>query len=417
MFRLMKNEWKKIWIPVLLTLIVVTVAACTMTATMYPDYSLTYTLDAWEVGTEYLSLLYPLFVVLPVCWNLHQERKNNFLVYVQPRVPMRKYLWAKWMVYAISAFCIITIPYILSAVTALRIDPHLDALNMGNRIFENTYSEYPVVYAVTLSVFRGLIGVLVMTMGFFLAMYCENIFVVLTGPFLYTILENFLLAILGVPQYRLVTAFDPNCLSPEVITTMSFVAGPSLLAAVIILLAIYFSKVKKEKVVAVGEIGLDYYWDKENHEKQEYWFRRQIALAREEKLPMIIHSREAAADTLRVMKEEKSEEIGGVIHCFSYSVEMAEEYLKMGFYLGIGGVVTFKNAKKIKEVVQMAPMERILLETDSPYLAPVPYRGKRNSSLYLPYVVQEIAELKGISEEEVIETTEKNAVRLFRAEE
>ena len=156
---------------------------------------------------------------------------------------------------------------------------------------------------------------------------------------------------------------------------------------------------RMEKAVAVGEIGLDYYWDKENHEKQEYWFRRQIALAREEKLPMIIHSREAAADTLRVMKEEKSEEIGGVIHCFSYSV------------------VTFKNAKKIKEVVQMAPMERILLETDSPYLAPVPYRGKRNSSLYLPYVVQEIAELKGISEEEVIETTEKNAVRLFRAEE
>ena len=171
-----------------------------------------------------------------------------------------------------------------------------------------------------------------------------------------------------------------------------------------------------EKAVAVGEIGLDYYWDKENHEKQQYWFRRQIALAREEKLPMIIHSREAAADTLRVMKEEKSEEIGGVIHCFSYSAEMAEEYLKMGFYLGIGGVVTFKNAKKIKEVVQMAPMERILLETDSPYLAPVPYRGKRNSSLYLPYVVRGIAEIKGISEEEVIETTEKNAVRLFRAE-
>lgn len=172
-----------------------------------------------------------------------------------------------------------------------------------------------------------------------------------------------------------------------------------------------------EKAVAVGEIGLDYYWDKENHEKQQYWFRRQIALAREEKLPMIIHSREAAADTLRVMKEEKSEEIGGVIHCFSYSAEMAEEYLKMGFYLGIGGVVTFKNVKKIKEVVQMAPMERILLETDSPYLAPVPYRGKRNSSLYLPYVVREIAEIKGISEEEVIEMTEKNAVRLFQTEE
>lgn len=138
---------------------------------------------------------------------------------------------------------------------------------------------------------------------------------------------------------------------------------------------------RMEKAVAVGEIGLDYYWDKENHEKQEYWFRRQIALAREEKLPMIIHSREAAADTLRVMKEEKSEEIGGVIHCFSYSVEMAEEYLKMGFYLGIGGVVTFKNAKKIKEVVQMAPMERILLETDSPHLPP---RKKKQPQRLLP---------------------------------
>ena len=141
---------------------------------------------------------------------------------------------------------------------------------------------------------------------------------------------------------------------------------------------------RMEKAVAVGEIGLDYYWDKENHEKQEYWFRRQIALAREEKLPMIIHSREAAADTLRVMKEEKSEEIGGVIHCFSYSVEMAEEYLKMGFYLGIGGVLTFKNAKKLKEVAAIAPLSQIVLETDCPYMAPEPNRGRRNSSLNLP---------------------------------
>lgn len=251
MLRLMKNEWKKIWVPVLLTLIAVTTAACAMTATMYQQYSLIYTLDAWEVGTEYLLLLYPLFVVLPLCWNLHQERKNNFLLYVQPRVSMSKYLWAKWMVYAISAFCIITIPYILSAATALLIDPPLDTLNMGNHIFENTYSAQPVIYAVALSVFRGLIGILVMTMGFILAMYCENIFVVLTGPFLYTVLENFVLAILGVPQYRLVTAFEPACMSPEVITAMSFVAGPSLLTAVIMLLAIYFSKVKKKKVIKV----------------------------------------------------------------------------------------------------------------------------------------------------------------------
>ena len=173
---------------------------------------------------------------------------------------------------------------------------------------------------------------------------------------------------------------------------------------------------RMEKAVAVGEIGLDYYWDKENHEKQEYWFRRQIALAREEKLPMIIHSREAAADTLRVMKEEKSEEIGGVIHCFSYSVEMAEEYLKMGFYLGIGGVLTFKNAKKLKEVAAIAPLSQIVLETDCPYMAPEPNRGRRNSSLNLPYVAEALAQIKGITAEEVIAVTEENAKRLlFRA--
>ena len=172
---------------------------------------------------------------------------------------------------------------------------------------------------------------------------------------------------------------------------------------------------KEEKVVAVGEIGLDYYWDNEPREVQKKWFIRQLELARELDLPVLIHSREAAADTMEIMKEH-AKGLSGVIHCYSYSKEMAQEYIKMGFYIGVGGVVTFKNAKKIKEVVQMAPMERILLETDSPSLAPVPYRGKRNSSLYLPYVVRGIAEIKGISEEEVIEMTEKNAVRLFRAE-
>ena len=140
-----------------------------------------------------------------------------------------------------------------------------------------------------------------------------------------------------------------------------------------------------------------------------------MKLAQELSLPVVIHEREAHEDGLRIISDFP--DVTGVFHCFSGSYEMAKELVKRGWYIGFTGVVTFKNAKKIKEVVQMAPMERILLETDSPYLAPVPYRGKRNSSLYLPYVVQEIAELKGISEEEVIETTEKNAVRLFRAEE
>lgn len=173
---------------------------------------------------------------------------------------------------------------------------------------------------------------------------------------------------------------------------------------------------RREKIVAVGEIGLDYYWDKENHSLQKQWFMRQMDAAREVKKPIIVHSREAAADTLQVMKSSDAGEIGGVIHCFSYAREMAREYLNMGFYLGIGGVVTFKNAKKLKEVVEYAPLDSILVETDSPYLSPVPNRGKRNSSLNLPYIIQEIAEIKRISPEEVERVTEKNARRLFFGE-
>lgn len=170
---------------------------------------------------------------------------------------------------------------------------------------------------------------------------------------------------------------------------------------------------RKEKAVAVGEIGLDYYWNKENHKTQIYWFERQMLLAREEGLPIIIHSREAAADTLDTMKRVHAETIGGVCHCFSYTKEMAREYLNMGFYLGIGGVVTFQNAKKLKEVVSYTPLDRILLETDSPYLAPVPNRGKRNSSINLPYIARMISEIKQVDYEEVIAVTENSAEKLF----
>jgi len=170
-----------------------------------------------------------------------------------------------------------------------------------------------------------------------------------------------------------------------------------------------------EKTVAIGEIGLDYYWDKEPEvqERQRYWFGRQIELARETGLPIIVHSRDAAADTMQVMKEHHAEEIPGVIHCYSYSKEMALEFIKMGYYIGVGGVVTFKNAKKLIETVEAIPLTRILLETDCPYMAPEPYRGKRNSSLYLPYVVERIAEIKGVSIEEVERVTENNARTLF----
>ena len=172
---------------------------------------------------------------------------------------------------------------------------------------------------------------------------------------------------------------------------------------------------KFEKTVAIGEIGLDYYWDKELgvQEKQREWFKRQMLLAKEHNLPVIIHSRDAAEDTMRVMKEVKAEEIPGVIHCYSYSVEMAKEFIKMGYYIGIGGVLTFKNAKKLKEVAAEIPLERILLETDCPYMAPEPHRGERNSSLYLPYVVEKLAEIRNISKEEIISTTNQNARKLF----
>ncbi len=166
------------------------------------------------------------------------------------------------------------------------------------------------------------------------------------------------------------------------------------------------------KVVAVGEIGLDYYWDKESRDLQRYWFIRQLELARELGLPVLIHSREAAADTMEVMKQY-AKGLKGVIHCYSYSAEMAKEYVKMGFYIGVGGVVTFKNARKLKETVEAVPLASIVLETDCPYLAPVPYRGKRNSSLYLPYVAKEIASLKRVSYEEVVDQTEKNAKNLY----
>lgn len=167
------------------------------------------------------------------------------------------------------------------------------------------------------------------------------------------------------------------------------------------------------KCVAVGEIGLDYYWDDPAREIQKKWFILQLQLARECRLPVIIHSRDAARDTADIMTAEKAGEIGGVIHCFSYTKETARIFLEMGFYIGIGGVLTFQNARKLKEAVEYIPMDRIVLETDCPYLAPVPFRGKRNSSLNLPYVVEALASVKGISGEEVRRAAWENGLRLY----
>ena len=169
-----------------------------------------------------------------------------------------------------------------------------------------------------------------------------------------------------------------------------------------------------EKVVAVGEIGLDYYWKETDPAIQKMWFERQLLMAQEVSLPVIIHSREAAKDTLDIMKSLHAEKTGGVIHCFSYSREMARQFMELNVSFGIGGVITFPNARKLKEAVDYIPMDRLLLETDSPYLSPVPYRGKRNSSLNLSFIIDRIAEIKGISSEKVIEITTDNAEKLFK---
>jgi len=168
------------------------------------------------------------------------------------------------------------------------------------------------------------------------------------------------------------------------------------------------------KVVAIGETGLDYFRLKGDLEWQRARFRTHIRAARETGKPLIIHTREAASDTLRIMTEENAAEASGVMHCFTETWEVAQAALEMGFYISFSGIVTFKNAKQLKEVAQHVPLNRILIETDSPYLAPVPYRGKLNQPAYVKHVAEEIAMLRGISLEEVGQSTTDNFARLFK---
>lgn len=167
-----------------------------------------------------------------------------------------------------------------------------------------------------------------------------------------------------------------------------------------------------EKVVAIGEIGLDYHYDEPDREIQKKWFIRQLELARETSLPIVVHSRDAAQDTYEIIKDFRG--LRGVIHCFSYSAELAREYVKMGYYIGVGGVVTFKNGRKLHEVVKEIPLESIVVETDAPYLSPEPYRGRRNSSAFIPYIIERIADLKNVSYETVERALYDNAVDLYK---
>lgn len=168
------------------------------------------------------------------------------------------------------------------------------------------------------------------------------------------------------------------------------------------------------KVVAIGEIGLDYYRHYAPKERQQAVFRQQIRLARECKLPIIIHNREADADIIQILQEERAEEVGGIMHCFSGDIDKMKQYIACNFFIGLGGIVTFKNAKTVHEVAKQVPLDALVIETDCPYLAPHPFRGKRNESGYVRFVAEKIAELRDIPIEALAAKTTENAMRLFK---
>ena len=247
-------EGKKIARPVLVTTCLLTLLTCILSCTLYRNYTLHFELDPWEIGTEFLSLLFPLFVTIPICWQLYYGRRDRFLTYTLPRLGGRRYLFTKWGACAAAAFIIIMVPYFISALFALyvREPQELWPLPTGyDHVFLKLYAETPVLYAFLLSLWKGLMGVLTMTFGFVLALYGRNIFVILTGPFIYVILENFFWAILGAPGLRFVTAFEPTSMSAPAVHATSFIAGPVLMCVVMGLVALYFQKVKKRSIYQV----------------------------------------------------------------------------------------------------------------------------------------------------------------------
>lgn len=201
---------------------------------------------------EFFTFVFPLLVVLPLCWNIFYERKNNFMLYVLPRVSEKKYLLAKWLVYGASAFSILFLPYMASALAALYANPPFDGAEAVpfEHVFMDSFTKTPLLYAFLLSCWRGFIGILTMSLGFVIALYAKNIFVVLTGAFVYAVLENFILAVLQLEQYRLVTAFEPSIISADAVGLSSFLVGPFLLLMVTALTFIYFKWIKKTAVAS-----------------------------------------------------------------------------------------------------------------------------------------------------------------------
>ena len=252
MRRMLLLELKKLSKPILAAMAVLTAVTCVLCCTLFRDYTLRYVLDKWEIGTEFIGLLFPLFVTIPICWQLYYERRDRFIVYTLPRVSKRRYLTVKWLACALSAFALLFVPYVLSGLSALYLAPYSE-LNPGisseySHVFQSLYTAYPLVYMFLLSLWKGLLGVLTMTFGFVLAMYSSNLFVVLTAPFVYLILENFTLSVLRLEKYRFVTAFEPSTIINTNLTAGSFLVGPLLMCVVIGLTALYFKKLRGRTV-------------------------------------------------------------------------------------------------------------------------------------------------------------------------
>lgn len=251
MLNLLWLELKKIRRPVLATLLSGTVLTCILVGTLYQGYSIRFAIDAWEIGTEYIGLVFPLLVTVPVCWQLYYERRDHFLACTLSRISKRPYLLTKWTACAVSAFLILFVPYVISALCALYVNGAYDLKPSPEgyvHVFHTLYTTAPLTYALLLSLWKSLLGIFIMTFGFVLALYSTNLFVILTAPFVYSVLENFGWSILGMPQYRFITAFEPSSLSAAVITGASFLVGPLLLCAVIGVVVLYYTKVKHRTV-------------------------------------------------------------------------------------------------------------------------------------------------------------------------
>lgn len=261
---LIKLEWKKVKKSVILTTILTTIFVGVMSCTLYKSYSLETDLQALELATEYISLLFPLIVVIPTCFSMYYERKNKFLLYTLPRVSKKKYLLAKWIVTALSAAMIIFVPIFIGAIITLYIKPDIvpfigtfdlitnePILIQDRHILGNLFVNHPILYTLLLGIWDSFIGVIIVTMGFVFSLYFDNIFVILTGPFIYSILENFILSVLRVPQYRLVTSFDPTTLDHNIITVFSMLVGPSLAILFTAFVVIYNSKIKRNLIYEV----------------------------------------------------------------------------------------------------------------------------------------------------------------------